>query len=124
MINLDANITDIQTTIVLERFLTTGEFPLSGVIQIDYEEIHYSGIAGDSFLNCTRGFNSTSAASHDKDAEVTLVVEDANVSPITKISEAQRDRILAPVSGMLIYNTDSNKLNVHNGTDWEEVTSV
>jgi len=124
VINLDAAITSSQTTIVLERFFTTAEFPEAGVVLIDTEEIHYSGIAGDRLTGCTRGFNSTSAAAHAKDAEVTLVTTDVSVTPITRLSEDQRDRIVPPVAGMLIYNTTSDKLNVYTGSDWEIVTSV
>ena len=40
-----------------------------------------------------------------------------------RMTQAQRDAISSPVAGLSIYNTDTNKLNVHNGTSWGEVGS-
>lgn len=40
-----------------------------------------------------------------------------------KVTTTQRDAIASPTSGMVIYNTTTNKLNVYT-TAWEAVTSV
>lgn len=40
-----------------------------------------------------------------------------------RMTQAQRDAIASPVAGLSIYNTDTNKLNIHNGTSWGEVGS-
>lgn len=41
-----------------------------------------------------------------------------------RMTTAQRDAIAAPVpSGLMVYNTTTNKLNFYNGTAWEAVTS-
>tara|TARA_B100000085_G_C18185781_1_gene367532 strand:+ start:329 stop:496 length:168 start_codon:yes stop_codon:yes gene_type:complete len=37
-----------------------------------------------------------------------------------KFTNAERDA-LTPVAGMIIYNTDTNKLNFFNGTNWRVV---
>lgn len=53
-----------------------------------------------------------------------------NVSSTTKgflpprMTTAQRDAIAAPPSGLVIYNTTTNKLNVRGAVAWEAVTSV
>lgn len=41
----------------------------------------------------------------------------------SRMTTVQRDAIAA-VAGLLIYNTATNKLNFHNGTAWEAVTSA
>lgn len=42
---------------------------------------------------------------------------------MTKMTGTQRDAIAAPVAGMLIYNTTTNKLNFRAAAAWEAVTS-
>jgi hypothetical protein len=39
------------------------------------------------------------------------------------MTATQRDAISA-VAGLMIYNTDTNKLNFYNGSAWEAVTSA
>lgn len=39
-------------------------------------------------------------------------------------STEDRDLMTQPRAGTVIYNTTTNKLNVYNGTAWEEVTST
>ncbi len=43
--------------------------------------------------------------------------------PWPSMTTAQRDAIVAPVSGLTVYNTDSNKVNVFDGTTWGAVGS-
>jgi hypothetical protein len=38
-----------------------------------------------------------------------------------RMTEAQRDAISTPPTGLLVYNTDDNKVNVYNGSGWAEV---
>lgn len=51
----------------------------------------------------------------------TLIVTDTLIVP--KMTGTARDAISAPVSGMLIYNTTTNKLNFYAAAAWEAVTS-
>jgi len=50
-----------------------------------------------------------------------------NISSTTKaflpprMTSVQRDGIISPVAGMVIYNTTTNLLNFHNGTAWGAV---
>lgn len=62
---LDAWITDIQTTLNL---VDAAEFPTSGTIGIDEEEISYTGKTGNQLTGCTRGVNLTTAAPHTRGA--------------------------------------------------------
>lgn len=64
---LDGAIDDVVTTIDVDS--TTG-FMSAGTILIGTEEITYTGVTATSFTGCTRGANSTSAASHSDDATV------------------------------------------------------
>lgn len=40
---------------------------------------------------------------------------------LPRLTDLQRDA-LSGLAGMLIYNTDNNKLNYHNGTGWKAVS--
>lgn len=42
---------------------------------------------------------------------------------VSRMTETQRDLIVNPTAGLIIYNTTSNKLNVYT-TAWEAITSV
>jgi hypothetical protein len=48
-------------------------FPPDGVIEIDDEQIWYSGYDNDSFTGCIRGVLGTTAAPHEDSARVTLI---------------------------------------------------
>jgi hypothetical protein len=41
-----------------------------------------------------------------------------------RMTTAQRDAISSPPAGLMIYNTTTNKLNVHTASSWEAVTSA
>jgi len=41
-----------------------------------------------------------------------------------RMTTTQRDAITSVPAGLMVYNTTTNKLNVHNGTTWETVTSL
>ena len=61
---IDASETEIDLT------SATG-FDSSGTVFIDNEEITYTGISTNTLTGCTRGANSTTAASHDNGVTVT-----------------------------------------------------
>jgi hypothetical protein len=58
---LSAAITSSDTSINL---LDASSYPYSGVIQIDSEQIAYTDRTSGALTGCTRGYNSTTAASH------------------------------------------------------------
>ena len=68
---LDGAIDDAVTTITVD---STSTFPLSGRMTIGSEDIDYTGTTATTFTGCTRGANSTSAASHSDDAAVSVNV--------------------------------------------------
>lgn len=47
----------------------------------------------------------------------------ARLGLIQKMTTAERNAIASPQAGLMIYNTDTNKLNVYT-TGWEQITSV
>lgn len=53
---------------------STSGFPASGTIQVDQEQISYTGITGTTFTGLVRGVNGTSAATHANSAAVSQVV--------------------------------------------------
>lgn len=42
----------------------------------------------------------------------------AGTRPFTRVDETQRDAISTPATGLLVYNTDDNQLNIYNGVEW------
>jgi len=61
-VTLAQNINSVVTTIPLS---TTVGLPAAGFIKIDNETISYPNISGNSLVNCARGQNNTTAASHN-----------------------------------------------------------
>jgi len=41
-----------------------------------------------------------------------------------RLPTTQRDAVTSPSTGLVVYNSTTNKLNFYNGTAWEAVTSV
>jgi len=68
---LSAAITSSDTTINL---LDASTYPAEGVIQIDSEQIAYTSKTAIALSGCTRGYNSTTAASHVAYSTAGLVV--------------------------------------------------
>jgi len=63
-IELTSDINDSVTTIPVA---TTNPFTSSGTVQIEDEKITYTGVDGTNLTGCTRGAESTSAASYEVD---------------------------------------------------------
>lgn len=61
-VTLAQNIDAVVTTIPLS---TTVGLPSAGFIKLDNETISYPNISGNSLVNCARGQNNTTAASHN-----------------------------------------------------------
>lgn len=62
------------------------DFPVSGFIKINSEEIQYDSKSGNTLLSLTRGYNSTTAASHnatDNVASSSILVTDTSHGAIT-----------------------------------------
>jgi len=51
---------------------STAGFSYTGTIQIESEQITYTGLTGTTFTGCTRGANSTAAAAHTAGVSVTF----------------------------------------------------
>jgi len=65
--NLNGSLNDSATTITVD---STSGFDSSGKIYIENEQITYTGTSSTTFTGCTRGANSTTAASHSDDVQV------------------------------------------------------
>lgn len=66
---LSSAINSSDTTITV---IDGKSFPSSGTILIDSEQISYTGVTGNTITGCTRGVNSTTAASHSIYASVRM----------------------------------------------------
>ena len=65
--SLTSDINESVTTIPVEN---SNPFTTSGTVKIGDEKITYTGVDGTNLTGCTRGAESTSAASHNADAFV------------------------------------------------------
>lgn len=116
--NIDAS----QTTIQLYPHTL---FANGGVVLIESEKIKYTSCTDTQLLGCTRGYAGTTAAVHtagklvaDQGALIT------NETAIRNVTTTERDELVTPHEGDVVMNTTTDKLNVYNGTAWEEVTSA
>jgi hypothetical protein len=55
---------DINASVTTIPVLSSNPFTSSGTVQINDEKITYTGVDGTNLTGCTRGANSTTAASH------------------------------------------------------------
>jgi hypothetical protein len=65
--NLNGSLNDSATTITVD---SASSFDSTGTIYIENEQITYTGTSSTTFTGCTRGANSTTAASHSDDVQV------------------------------------------------------
>lgn len=68
-ITLNGNITSTATTITVS---SVANLATAGFIKIDNETISYPNIVGNQLVNCARGQNNTTAASHTSGAVLTI----------------------------------------------------
>ena len=66
--------TSINSSITSISLLSGTSYPSSGVVTIDSEKIAYGSISGNTLLECVRGYENTTAASHDQYTAVTLEI--------------------------------------------------
>ena len=65
------------------------------------------------------------SGSHIADASAKLQIDSTTRGVLwPRMTEAQRDAIVSPAAGLMIYNLDTNKYNFYNGTMWEVITSA
>lgn len=70
---LNGNIDENATTITVSS--TTGFDKNGGTIQIDNEQITYTGLTSTSFTGCIRGVNGTTATSHTNNSTVYSIID-------------------------------------------------
>jgi hypothetical protein len=68
-VTLNGNITSTATSITVS---STANLATAGFIKIDNETISYPNIVGNQLVNCARGQNNTTAASHTSGAVLTI----------------------------------------------------
>lgn len=79
---LKASIDDTETSILLYSDINNLMLPTRGIIEIDSERIFYRNRSGHRLLECQRGYDSTTAASHSIQALVTFITNGQAV-PVT-----------------------------------------
>lgn len=76
-------------------------------------------VTGATTLTGTVGVGGAAAAS----ALLTVTSTTKGFLP-PRMTAAQRDAIASPAAGLVVYNTDTNKLNVRVAAAWEAITSA
>lgn len=94
-----------------------------GVIQIESERIQFTAASSTGFLGLIRGFEGTLAAAHPAGSTVTISERNIGVLAVPIQTTAVRDSIV-PIEGMLIYNDDTDDLNVRTPNAWEGILST
>ena len=74
-------------------------------------------------LRCSRGVGINTAGTPDASALLELVSTTRGLL-LPRMTTGERDAIAGPASGLLIYNTSTNKLNFRAAAAWEAVTSA
>lgn len=77
-------------------------------------------IIHDGFISKSSSGVGTSMSSVDASAIFQLDSTSLGML-IPRMTEAQRDAISSPATGLIIYNTDDDKLNVYDGASWKDV---
>ena len=88
---LDGSLNSSATTITVDS--TTG-FSSTGTLYIESEQITYTGTSSTTFTGCTRGANSTTAASHSDDVRVAQF--DSGATPRHVVRTADNNFLLFP----------------------------
>lgn len=65
---------NINSTVDILPLVNAASYPNSGVVTINTEKIYYSGKTSTSLINCVRGFEGTTPASHIQYSEVTYYI--------------------------------------------------
>lgn len=90
---LNGAINNSQTTITLT---TTTGLPTVGILTIEDEKVHYTGIAGNDITGVTRGFSSTTATSHLSGTAVRFnVVEEHHNGLKDEVKAVEADLVAA-----------------------------
>lgn len=85
--------------------------------------ISIGGVSGINGATATQTVVFGSNTMNHQCAQVEIVSTSRGFLP-PRMTTSQRDAIVNPVEGLVIFNTTQKKLNVYNGSNWETVQSV
>lgn len=117
--------TSIDATVTTIPVLNSGSFPDTGVLKIGNELIAYAGKPSSStlFTDCIRGYNGTTAESHDANAEVSLYASNLMVYHEAAVDDGMTNPP-SPISSY-IQSSDFDIGDGHNyGFVWQIVTDI
>lgn len=78
MVRLSQAVSASDTTITLgPDFISRADFPESGVVLIESEQVRYTNTTDRELIGCTRGFSGTTAATHAKDTSLEVIFSDS-----------------------------------------------
>jgi len=110
---------DGVTSVVMKRTGTTGNIGTSSpsVLDIIISNIPQARLSSGGLCVGTSTGNAVSSAQLQ-------VVATTKGFLMPVLTTAQRDAIVAPATGLMIYNSSTNKLCVYTGAAWETITSA
>lgn len=96
---------------------------MDGSARIDFATTLIFDEAGSERMRIQTGGGIGIGTSGAPDASALLEISSTTKGFLpSKMTTAQKDAIGSPASGLQVYTTDSNKLNVYNGTEWRTVS--
>lgn len=88
---LAISITSTQTVIKVDTTLNQTDFPIPGVIQIGSEKIRYNNLTDREFIDCVRGYDSTTAVAHYVGEDITYVSPIPHVATVVESIKADNE---------------------------------
>jgi len=76
----------------------------------------------DTVVNGSIGVGSTAVANSKSMLDVVSTTKGS--LPLPRMTETQRDAITSPPTGLMVYNTDTNQVDVFNGTLWAALAAA
>jgi hypothetical protein len=111
--------TSINSSITSISLLNGTSYPSSGVITIDSEKIFYGSISGNTLLECVRGYENTTAASHDQYTEVNLEIPNQ-----VMFHEIGNDDLSLPVAKPISCFVETSDFDIGDGEQFSFVWRI
>ena len=111
--------TDIDSSITSISLLNGTSYPSSGTIIVDSEKIFYGAISGNTLLDCIRGFDNTTAASHSQYTAVTLEIPNQ-----VMFHEIGNDDLSLPVAKPIASFIETSDFDIGDGEQFSFVSRI
>ena len=111
--------TSIGSSVVSISLLNGTSYPSSGVITVGSEKIAYGSISGNTLLECVRGYENTTATSHDQYAAVTFEIPNQIL-----FHEIGNDDLSLPVARPIVCFVETSDFDIGDGEQFSFVWRI